>query len=163
MAINRLEDLTDSEIERLINCDKILKSAPPKFSTYKNRNYTKKFSVFSTAEDEEFMVLFARSSMELDFSLGLKYLAIPEQPMLLRCNGFHGTTKTFYAVHHSFVHSHTLCEKDILDKHPLKPSFITELSGKYYDFDSGVQFFCEKCGIINYKKYFPDYFQVSLW
>lgn len=165
MAIKRLEDLTNSEIERLISCDKILKSAPPKLAPYKNRNYNKKFKVFSTAEDEEFLVFFSRGSREEDFSLGLIYPALPEQPMLLRCNGFHGTTKKgFYITqHHAVVHSHTLCEKDILQMHPSKPSSITELTGEYYDFDSAVHFFCKKCGIINYTKYFSEYFQASLW
>lgn len=160
-----IDILNDSEINRLITCDKILKSAPPKFPHSSNRNIKKTFSVFSADDDEEFSVFFARGMMEFDFSLGLQYLAVPEQPLLYRCNGFHGKTRSgFYSTpHHALVHSHTLSEKDISEKRFRKPTTITDLSGEYYDLGSAIHFFCKKCGILGYEKYFSELSQFTLW
>lgn len=60
--------LNNTEIERLITCPKIFKTAPPKLPTLQNRNLNLKFKVYSADNDDEFLVFFSRSAkMLLDF------------------------------------------------------------------------------------------------
>ena len=154
--------LNNTEIERLITCPKIFKTAPPKLPTLQNRNLNLKFKVYSADSDDEFLVFFSRSAkMLLDFSLGLRY----DNFLLYRCNGFHGTTKSgFYsAPHHAYPHAHILSETDIEQGRSLKPSNCQDLTGKYIDFAGAVTYFSKKCGIMNYTKYVSDIFQNTLF
>ena len=157
-----INTLNNREIDRLITCQKKFKSIPPRFPDVTVQNITYRFKVYSIENDDEFSVFFAQSAkMPSDFSLGLRYDVF----LLYRCNGYHGTTqKGFYtAPHHAYPHSHTLSEADIANSRALKPSNCENLAGEYADFPGAVQYFCNKCGIIDYERYFSHIFQCTLW
>lgn len=144
--------MNDADINFLINCPKVFKSAPKRPSSA-NRNITQTFSVFGKDSNLEFRVFITYSErMPEDFSLGLMY----DGMLLLRCNGFHGTTRAgfFSASHHAYPHYHKLTMEDIECGRSRKPSMIHDLTGKYIDLQTAIVFFCDECGIIDYEKYF---------
>ena len=154
--------LSNHEISRLITCPKKFKTVPPKFPDITTQNITFRFKVYGLENDDEFSVFFAQSAkMQSDFSLGLRY----DNFLLYRCNGYHGTTKNnFYsAPHHAYPHAHILSEADIANGRALKPSSCENLTGEYIDFPDAVQYFCNKCGIISYRKHFSHLFQGTIW
>lgn len=157
-----MNTLNDQQIKHLISCKKKFIVPPPRFPDISTQNITYRFKVYSIETEEEFFVFFARSAkMSEDFSLGL----LCNKFMLYRCNGFHGTTrKGFYsAPHHAYPHAHILSAKDIANGCAQKPSNIENLTGEYFDFPGAVHFFCTKCGIIDYMRYFSHIFQPMLW
>lgn len=152
---------TNQDIEYLIQCHKRFKSKPRK-PVNVNRNVTQKFSVFGVENGAEFNVFFSYSEcFPNDFSLGLMF----GNMLLLRCNGFHGTTRSgfFSAAHHAYPHLHKLTLSDIENGRERKPSKIEDLTGKYVDFRTASLFFFEECGIINYETYFPTVSQMKLF
>lgn len=154
--------LNSVEIDRLITCQKTFQSPPPRFPDQTTQNITFRFNVFGAENHELFLVFFSRSAkMPGDFSLGLRYGDF----LLYRCNGYHGTTRNgFYtAPHHAYPHAHILTESDIANARSLKPSSCQNLTGQYVDFPGAVHYFCNKCGIIGYRKYFPQIFQGTIW
>lgn len=91
--------------------------------------------------------------MPMDFSLGLM---LYDSMLLIRYNGFHGTTKAgFYnATHHAHVHAHILTIEDIENSREKDPSHIVDLTGEYLDIRTAKVVFFQKCGILDYEKYF---------
>jgi hypothetical protein len=149
---------SDEEILKLIKCAKRIEKKPsqPKIS---NRDIKTKFKVISIDESLEFEAFFAQNSrLPDDFSLGL----ILDKDLLVRCNGFHGTTFAGFHQyeHHALVHSHTLTLNDIMNGRNSKPSHIEDLTGKYFNFLSGQLYFLNFCGVINYQDYF-DFSKLS--
>lgn len=147
--------LTDSTIDDLIACEKQFLKAPPKKPRQLNRNIDWRFSVFSVKGEGEFKIFVAQSArMPEDFSIGLMF----DQYLLYRVNGFHGTTiRGFHsAPHHAYPHAHKLTVDDISSGRGRKPSFIEDLRGEYTDLLSALLYFFDKCGIINYRKYFSN-------
>ena len=143
---------SNEEILRLIECGKKILKKPsnPKAS---NREEKQKFDVETLDNQIKLDVFFAQNSrLPRDFSLGLMY----GKQLLIRYNGFHGTTKAGYHKfgHHEYPHSHTLTIDDILNGRETAPSFVSDMSGKYYDFESAKLFFLQSCGIINYENFF---------
>ena len=142
----------DRDIEELISCPKIIKIAPKDFHKV-NSSMEKRFKLYGKDNDYEFNVFISYSvKMPNDFSLGLIY----NDYLLIRCNGFHGTTKSgFYTFkHHAHPHAHILTMDDINNGRSSKPSKILDLTGEYINLKIATAFFCEKCGIIDYDKYF---------
>lgn len=150
---------TDEEIINCIKCEKTFLNKPPKIKIV-NKNYSQKFDIFSTDNNEKFTVFITFSSrMNSDFSVGLLY----DEYLLFRCNGFHGTTRSgFYShPHHACAHTHTLTIEDIQKSRSKKPSKILNIMNQYWDLSSCVLYFFQECGIIGYEKYF-DLKQISL-
>lgn len=152
--------LTDTEIERLITCKKVFVSKPRE-AVHINKNYQQKFIVRNEESGNEFTVFIAWSILQpQDFSVGLMF----GDNLLLRVNGFHGTTRAGYhsATHHAAPHMHTLTSDDISNGRQSKPSQITDTGGKYVDIASARLFFFERCGIIGYEEYFSSNKQISI-
>lgn len=152
--------LTDAEIERLISCEKVFVSKPRE-ATQINKNYQQKFVLRNEESGNEFTVFIAWSILQQqDFSVGLMF----GDNLLLRVNGFHGTTRAGYhaAPHHAAPHIHMLTAKDINNGRQANPSRIVDASGKYVDLISARLFFFQHCGIIGYEDYFPSNKQMSL-
>lgn len=152
--------LTDAEIERLISCRKVFVSKPRE-AVQINKNYQQKFVVQGDENGDEFTVFIAWSMFQpQDFSIGLML----EDNLLLRVNGFHGTTRAGYhsAPHHAVPHMHMLTEKDINNGRQMKPSRIVDASGKYVDLISARLFFFKHCGIMGHEEYFSSNKQMSI-
>lgn len=152
--------LTDAEIERLITCRKAFVSRPRE-ATRINKNYQQKFIVRNDESGNEFTVFIAWSMLQpQDFSIGLMF----GDNLLLRVNGFHGTTRAGYhsSAHHAAPHMHTLTSDDISNGRQSKPSRITDTSGNYVDIVSARLFFFDHCGIIGYEEYFSSGKQMSI-
>ena len=146
--------LSNERISELIACPKVFKSKPKKIGE-KNRNFDQRFDVYGKDNDNIFHVFVTQSTKMLqDFSIGL----ICENHLLIRVNGFHGTTKAgFYtAKHHQYPHAHILTEDDIKNERELKPSLIEDLTGEFSDLSYALLYFLEKCNIINYQGYFDN-------
>lgn len=144
---------SDSDISFLIKCPKIFRSSPRSPSRV-NRNVSQSFSVYSRDASFKFDIFITYSELMVqDFSLGLRY----QNMLLLRCNGFHGTTRSgfFIADHHAYPHWHMLSMSDIQKGRSLKPSNIQDMTGKYFDLQTATAFFFEECAIIDYERYFP--------
>lgn len=114
---------------------------------------SQKFSLISIEEPTvEFEVFITYSKrMPEDFSLGLMY----KDYLLIRFNGFHGTTRAgFYTSHHhAYPHAHILTIDDIENGRGRKPSSIKDLTGEYINLKTATVSFCEKCGIMDYDRY----------
>ncbi len=142
---------SDADILSLIHCKKLITKRPRQPSE-KNRTVTRKFNVYAPDRELEFSVFIAYSSrMPLDFSLGL----MTSDFLLLRCNGFHGTTRDgFVRGHHAYPHGHLLTMDDIQNGRAKKPSKILDYTGKYLDLHTATGFFFSECGIIDTEDYF---------
>jgi hypothetical protein len=144
----------DEDIISLIKCEKTILKKPPN-PKESNRDIKRTFSVVSADESLEFEIFFAENAkLPEDFSIGLMY----NKFLLLRCNGFHGTTNAgFHRFnHHAQVHSHTLTYNDITNGREEKPSKIDDLSGKYFCFQSAQLYFLKICNVNNFQNFF-DY------
>ena len=141
---------SDQDIMSLIHCEKIILDQP-KRPTTKNRNVSQSFKVF-TNDSQKFDIFITYSGrMPQDFSLGLMY----EGYLLLRCNGFHGTTRDrFAAGHHAYPHGHLLTMEDIKNGRAKRPSMILDYTGKYVDIRTATRFFFSECNITDKKDYF---------
>ena len=152
--------LTNAEIQQLIACRKVVVSKPREPQRV-NKNFQQRFVVRSEETGKEFLVFIAWSQMQpQDFSIGLMW----GNYLLLRVNGFHGTTRSGYhqAKHHAAVHTHTLTVEDIQNDRCSKPSKITDASGKYVDLASARLYFFEICGIMGYEECFSSVKQISI-
>jgi len=143
---------SDEEIIQIIKCEKRILKKPsgPKPS---NRETKQKFELETVDGAAKFEVFFAQNSrLPRDFSLGL----MVEKFMLIRYNGFHGTTRAGYHrfQHHENPHSHTLTVDDILSSRESAPTKIDDMTGNYLDYEGAKLFFLRSCGIINYADYF---------
>ncbi len=153
--------LSNSEIERLIVCPKEFRNRPRDMAKV-NKNYQQRFSVFSHEGNDEFTVFIAYSQFQpQDFSLGL----ILKDCLLLRVNGFHGTTRAgyFQTEHHAYPHAHTLTCRDIQRGNRSKPSKITDMTGAYVDLETARLYFFRHCGVLGFEKYFPVNHQISMF
>lgn len=143
---------SDSDIKALIECKKIFLVAPKKEKIIQS-SYQQTFNVRSFDRELEFLVFIRHSSLlPEDFSIGLVY----ESFNLLRCNGYHGTTKAgFYSSeHHAYPHAHLLTYSDILSGRSKKPSKLINMTGKYLNLETALLYFFEYCNIIGYDEYF---------
>ena len=152
---------SDDEIFKLIECDKIIPKKPP-VQKQTNRDLIRKFDVISTDGSSEFEVFFAQNvRLPEDFSVGLIY----GKSLLIRYNGFHGTTIAGFHKyeHHADAHAHTLTFDDVMNGRESHPSKIEDMTGNYYDFESAQLFLLRNCGILNYEEYFDftKYSQMS--
>ena len=152
---------SDDEILELIRSEKMIFRKPPG-QKETNRDLKRKFDVVSIDKSLEFEVFFAKNiRVPSDFSLGLMFGKF----LLIRYNGFHGTTtQGFHKYgHHAHIHSHTLTLDDIMNGRETAPSKIEDMTGNYYDFESAQLFFLKECGIVNYEDFFDfkKYNQVS--
>lgn len=141
----------DHEIDEHLHCEKIVLSKPKKPSE-KNRNISQRFKIQRRDTKQEYSVFITYSSrMPLDFSLGLML----DDYLLLRCNGFHGTTRDRYlAGHHAYPHGHLLTMEDIQNGRSKKPSKIIDFTGKYVDLNTATRFFFQECSILDPNDYF---------
>lgn len=161
--------LTDKHIQELISCPKRIEGSVPLKSKLVNGNPQIKFNLVQcdTSQNSARFSAFISSCIKRpeDFSIGLLFLYNGENYLLYRCNGFHGTTSSgFYsAEHHRYPHAHRLSEADIIRGNIHKPTTILPLTGTYWDERGAIAYFCETCGIINYKKYFSFEEQMSIF
>lgn len=142
---------SNNDINKLIKCQKTIQ--PNSYRRkFLNNNVDYRYFVTSIDNGLDFEIFISYSNMfNNDFSIGLLF----DCYLLLRVNGFHGTTKAgFYSTpHHAYPHSHTLTLDDINNARQKHPSKITDLTNQYTDLDTCIDYFCTECGIINYKNY----------
>ena len=152
---------SDEDIQYLITCEKRF-TAPPKRPVYSDRDITQRFEVYSKEIDLKFNVFIAYSArLPQDFSIGLMYNGF----LLLRCNGYHGTTRIGYynnTNHHAYPHAHLLTMRDIESGRGKKPSNIEDMSGNYMNLLTAEAYFFNRCNILDAEKYF-DIAQLSLF
>lgn len=147
---------TETEIARLISCQKTIKDAPRRDMKEENRHRRNDLTVVS-AEGEDFDV-FIRQSLEFaeDFSLGLVYRTEDGRRILLvRYNGQHEQSPQGFAGHpHYAYHIHRATAENLdngrYEKHPAS---ITEA---YASFDETIGAFMQDTGIQGWDKYFPN-------
>ena len=152
--------LTDTEINRLIACPKVFLTKPRE-AVRVNKNFHQKFVVQEIGTGNQFTVFISWSQIQpQDFSIGLMF----GDNLLLRVNGFHGTTRSGYylAQHHAHPHTHTLTVKDIENGRQANPSLATDATGEYVDLVSARLYFFKRCGIMDYEKYFSPHKQLSI-
>lgn len=142
---------SDQEINEHLHCEKVLLVRPRKPSE-KNRNVSQRFKVQATNTKLEYSVFVTYSErMPQDFSLGLML----DDYLLLRCNGFHGSTRNKALVgHHAYPHGHLLTMEDVQNGRAKKPSKIIDFTGKYIDLQTAKRFFFQECGILDPEDYF---------
>lgn len=153
--------LSNAEIKSLIECSKLIRKKPPK-AKEKNRNLERRFSVYSSETNDEFMVFISGSVKHPNnFSIGLQY----SDYLLFRCNGYHGTTRQgFYSHrHHAYPHCHVLTQDDLLHNRENYPSGIENAEGLYFDENTALYYFCTRCGILNYEEFLPEASQVNIF
>lgn len=150
---------SDSAILHLIECSKRMIASIPS-QKIRNRNYERRFSVFSD-DNDEFKIFITQSIPNpIDFSIGLLF----DEYLLFRCNGFHGPTKSgsYQYEHHAIAHTHTLTAEDILNGRERKPTKIENVTGQYIDVESALRYFLRRCGIINFEDFLPQAMQLSI-
>lgn len=155
-----MEIRTNQDIISLIECRKVLRAKPSK-QRQVNQSFSQSLNLYCEDSDIEFDAFIAQSvKIPEDFSLGLMY----DNNLLIRVNGFHGTTKAgfFSSEHHAHPHAHILTIDDINNARQKKPSQILDLTGEFIDIKTAMLFFFRKCAIINYEEYF-DFNQMSLF
>ena len=155
------EVLSDQRIAQLIAMEKKIVKRPPKLFVERQGSRHMNFTLSDEGEKLDFSV-FVRQNMRLtsNFSIGL----MQGEYTLLRCNGFHGTTRSGYysAEHHAYPHMHILSEADIRGGRTREPSTHEDMSGAYHSFESAIIYFCRKCAIIGYEDYFTAHEQISI-
>lgn len=158
--------LTDKNIEELISCEKVITKAPKRhFSLDKTNHFSEQneFDCQSKINPKNTFHVFLRKSTEIsdNFSIGLIFNdEETKNVLLLRANGRQKhrnkeDDKSFYAFHVHKANEKQLM-KGILNK------FDAEICEEYSNFNSALIYFCQKCGIMNYKKYFPEAMQISM-
>lgn len=142
--------LTDSFIDQLITCRKII-STPPKKEMIHDRQHLKNDMKVCSKDDQ----------YNFSVSIGLKYhpADVPETIVLLRCNGPHGPHKLFD--HHSEYHIHISNAENM--KLGIKPERHAIITNEYSTYDEALKFFIKKCNIEGANEYFTTVKQLSLF
>jgi hypothetical protein len=152
---------SDREIHALIACRKEFVGRPSRPAEV-NKNIQQRFSVIGSEDSLLFDVFITYSKrIPADFSIGL----MCGKHLLLRVNGYHGTTRSGYynAKHHAVPHVHILTLKDVKAGRISDPSTHEEMIGEYCDLFSARLYFFNRCGILGYEKYFDHDFQISVF
>jgi hypothetical protein len=147
---------TESLIDELIGCEKIIVDPPAKSYREDRGNLKKNFSLCSTDTKYVFSVFIRQNKKFIEnFSIGMDYNPRDEKGKLciIRCNGAHGESKVF--PHHSINHIHIATAKTINEG--LKPECNIERINDYFSFEEAVQFFITRINIsvADRNKFFP--------
>lgn len=152
-----MSQITDEEIAGLIACPKRIVSVDKKM--WVDGKFTRQNMVLESVAGQLSFRVFVRCSTEFteNFSIGLVYHPKTEarSATLLRCNGKHGSTKTY--PHHAEYHVHIACAED-LNRGILEPRLI-ETDVNYASFIDARAYFFRRVGIENAEDSFPGTFQ----
>jgi hypothetical protein len=154
------EKLDGLSVQDLIHMEKRITSKNPKAGMTKDgSHYRSTLELESTKADAKFN-LFMRQheTFRENFSIGLDYIGSSGKVRLIRFNGAHKIDSDLIDNHHYNYHIHI--EKEYEGSmNKLKYSEVTD---KYYDFDSALRFALEKLNIINYLSYYPEIEQTEI-
>jgi len=158
-------DYTQDLVDRLINCSKRVLAKP---SIWKIEDGHQRRDLELESEDGEHrFAVFMRKNLEYveNYSIGLRYLPSEGgfQPVLVRCNGPHGShAEASQPEHHRVAHVHKATAANISSG--LRGE-RTASQAPFVDFLEALRFFV---GIVNLngadvEAHFPEVNQLSLW
>lgn len=156
-------ELTESDIQNLINCEKkILKAAPSKGFNSIKRSRVREFDIESIDKQYVFSVFARQNEIIIEnFSIGLKFKPKNQASLfertivILRYNGAHGAYDFSIDGHYSNYHIHSISKKYI-DQGIYEARHIT-VTDKYNTFELAFNEFLKDINIINRDKYlFPN-------
>ena len=147
--------LSDSDLEALISCRKIITTKPRREPKDSGSHLRNDMTLMAENGQHSFSV-FMRISKEFpeNFSIGLTLLnAIEgaEKIILVRYNGIHGGHIEF--PHHTAPHIHRITAARIADG--IYSEGHAETTDTYTTFQDALSAFCLHCNIIDVEKIFP--------
>jgi len=154
--------LSDSFINQLIACSKVITTSPRKEMITDRQHLKNDMKVCSKDGQYNFSVFMRKSDIfEENFSIGLIYhpTDVPESIVLIRCNGPHGPHKLFQ--HHNKYHIHISNEENM--KLGVKPERHAIITNEYSTYQEALKFFIKKCNIEGTDKYFFVVKQLSMF
>jgi len=154
--------LSDQEIEELIQCPKRITEPPKKEMQLVDGHWRNDMKLQSVSEMHEFSVFMRKNEdFEENFSIGLVYHAreVRGNIHLLRCNGPHGPHVLFD--HHDRFHIHKADSKNLdSGMRAERNAYITK---EYASFQDALGYFLKKCNIVNWEQHFRDVLQRELF
>ena len=157
---------TQSEIDNLIKCQKIIIEPPPQ-NMRVERGHLKKDMKLQSVDSKHKFSAFMRINERFNenFSIGLIYIPMDDTPnlTLIRFNGPHGEyIHDLIDPHPHFgYHIYKVTEKTIQDG-TTSEKFI-ELTEEYSTFDDAIRYFIRYTNIIDAHKYFEKHIQLPLF
>jgi len=146
---------TDSFIQELLNCEKLIID-PPSKDFKEDRGQLKKTFSLQSVDGKYAFNAFIRGNIHFNenFSVGLDYNPKEEKGTLclLRCNGAHGENNIF--PHHSYFHIHQASAESI--NCGLKPECNIIETNDYASLEEAIQYFIKNINISlsDRRKYF---------
>ena len=154
--------LSNQEIEELIQCPKRITEPPKKDMQLVNGHWRNDMKLQSISEMHEFSVFMRKNEdFEENFSIGLVYhpMEVRGDIHLLRCNGPHGPHVLFD--HHDRFHIHKADSKNLdSGMRAERNAYITK---EYASFQDALGYFLKKCNIMNWEQHFRDVLQRELF
>ncbi len=147
---------TDTQIEELIKCEKVI-IEPPTREYKEERGHRKKNFTLQSVDGQFNFSVFIRESVHFkeNFSIGMDYNPREEKGTicLLRFNGKHGGNTAHQ--HHFLFHIHKASAYTI--NSGLKPESNIEKSEEYASLEEAIQYFIKMINLAtsDRKKYFP--------
>ncbi|MCL4555116.1 MAG: hypothetical protein M1617_00305 [Actinobacteria bacterium] len=153
-------ELTESEIDRLINCCKTITDPPRRDMAEENGHRRNDFRCAAIDGDERFRV-FMRQNVKFpdSFSVGLVHrMPGGTEITLFRCNGPHGEVledpRGGASKPHFGFHVHRASVINIASgRSPEAGGAITK---EYGTFEDAVTYFLDRCGIVDAQSHFPQ-------
>ncbi|MCA9750415.1 MAG: hypothetical protein KC414_14995 [Romboutsia sp.] len=165
LLVSTYKEITDTEITKLINCEKIIVSNPS--PNKKSSGYHKETGIDleSISEQTKFSMFIREHTLLTEhFSIGLIYWPDSESPIrLVRYNGNHG-------IHVNKLTGEKLC--DTVHIHKLTRKALdagicgdnhAEATDKYTSLNEALTEFFVDLNITNYLEYFPELQQQELF
>jgi hypothetical protein len=154
--------LSDQEIEKLIDCPKRIIESPKKDLQLVNGHWRNDMKLQSNDGEYDFSVFMRKNEdFEENFSIGLIYNPrdVRGDIPLLRCNGPHGPHVLFD--HHDRFHIHKAEQENLASgMRAERTAYITK---EYASYQDALGFFLKKCNIINAEQYFVGILQRELF
>ncbi len=154
--------LSDQEIEKLIDCPKRIIESPKKELQLVNGHWRNDMKLQSDDGEYDFSVFMRKNEdFEENFSIGLIYNPrdVRGDIPLLRCNGPHGPHVLFDR--HDRFHIHKAEQENLASgMRAERTAYITK---EYASYQDALGFFLKKCNIINAEQYFVGILQRELF
>lgn len=157
--------ITDSEIERLINIEKVIFDPPKKEMMSRQGSLRNDFKLESVDGKEKFHV-FIRVSEQFneDFSIGINHINKEGKSIcILRCNGKHGEHRNHREGEEPFYdfHIHTATQEAVDAEET--PEHFAEITSEYATWQEALLFFLKKINVKGAAEYFGSIWQQNLF
>lgn len=165
MESPKLLTLTDSQLQKLLSCEKVITKHARRQMAEEN-GYERNDMDLESAPGEfespqKFRIFIRRTTrMQENFSVGLLWLPPEGRPViLLRCNGLH--VKNQHVAHHRVPHIHRITMEEIRNE-IYEPKHVEQTSA-YVNLEGAIPYFLRLCHIQNGEQDFPALREISLF